>query len=120
MKQTNLLILLLFLSLKGISQQKPSESKNPKFTLKYSTNEFCYGSMGELKPIVLNNKGEIMDTEILKSGDFSYVKIAGLGNLMIDSNGIVDRQKSEIGIYSVSLKLGEFTSSIIFKINKCD
>jgi hypothetical protein len=120
MKLTRLLILFLFLSLKGFSQQNPAESKNPKFTLKYSTNEFCFGSYGELKPIVLNNKGEIMKTEILKSGDFSYVKISGLGNFIIDSDGIINQQKSDVGTYSVSMRLGNYTSTINFNVKKCD
>jgi hypothetical protein len=120
MKLTKFLILFLLLSLKGFSQANPTESKNPKFTLKYSNNEFCFGSNGELKPIVLNVKGELMDTEILKSGDFSFVKISGLGNFIMDSNGIVNKQKSDIGTYSVSLKLGQYTSTINFNVKKCD
>ena len=120
MKCTKLFILFLLLSLKGFSQQNPTVAKNPKFTLKYTSNEFCFRTMGESKPTVLNNKGEIIEAEILKSGNFSYVKISGQGNLIMDANGVVDHQKSDIGIYSVSLKLSTYTSSIIFNVKKCD
>jgi hypothetical protein len=119
MKLTKLLILFLFLSLKAFSQQNTNESNTPKFTLKYTNNVFCYGSVGESKPTVLNSKGEIIATEILQSVNFSHVAISGLGNLTIDSNGVVNQQKSDVGIYSVILKIGNLSSSYTINVKKC-
>jgi hypothetical protein len=120
MKLTKILILFLILSLKGYSQQNPTESKNPKFTLKYSTNQFCYGSVGELKPTLTYNDGKIIEGKILNDVIISFSRILGQGKLDINTKGEINQSKSDIGEYLVIVKFGNYSSSINFKVKKCD
>ena len=113
MKLFKLLILCLLLSLKGFSQQNPTVSKNPKFTLKYTNNEFCYGSNGVLKPSFTTYSGQIIEGEILNLFNFSYSIVLGQGKLDINSKGEINQSKSDIGEYLVTVKYGNYSSSII-------
>jgi len=96
MKLTKLLILFLFLSLKGFSQ-----SPSP-FTLKYDKTEFCAGSNEYANPIITNSKSEIAKGTILSKVKYSFIQISNGGHLTIDGFGKVDISKSDIGSYLIN------------------
>jgi len=96
MKLTKLLILFLFLSLKGFSQQTPS------YTLKYDKTEFCAGLITFCNPSIYNKKGEILKGEALKHIKFIFLNKQGNGKLSINDMGVIDISKSDIGNYNVT------------------
>jgi len=106
MKLTKLLILFLFLSLKGFSQQTPS------YTLKYEKIEFCAGINEFAKPIILNSKGEVIEKVNTSGIYFSIVKVSGEGNLVVDKYGVIDISKSNSGSYKVILNTAVGTAIV--------
>jgi hypothetical protein len=113
MKLTKLLILFLFFSLKGFSQQASS------YTLKYDKTEFCAGLNSLEKPIIIDQDGKIITSKIFYSV-YSYTNKSGIGKLIIDKDGIIDLSKSEIGIYSILFQRGSNSSTFIVNIKSCN
>ena len=113
MKLTKLLILFLFLSLKGFSQQAPS------YTFKYDKTEFCAGTNGFSTLSILNDKNEILSGPILRHAKFSYTTISGNGILKIDENGKIDQNKSDAGKYIVEIKFSGIIEKISIIVNNC-
>ena len=95
MKLTKLLILFLFLSLKGFSQ-----SPSP-FTLKYDKTEFCAGVNEYSLPQIFGARGELIPIVWVKNFTFTYTKKNINSNLAIDINGKLDLSKSSEGEYVV-------------------
>ena len=115
MKLIKLLILFLFLSLKGFSQQAPS------YTLKYDKTEFCAGSNAFANLSIFNSKGELMGPDFFKKIRINYKKIDGEGIplLSMDEKGTIDLSKSNIGIYSVKFNLGTSAFSTTINLLNC-
>ena len=113
MKLTKLLILFLLLSFKGFSQ-----TKSP-ITLSYNISEFCAGNNGFLNPIITNN-GEIVTSEYLKGFKFTYSKVSGEGILEINSNGVINQNKSSHGLYIIYAQINAIKISFNLKVNNCN
>jgi hypothetical protein len=113
MKLTKLLILFLFLSLKGFSQTKSL------ITLSYNISEFCAGINGFLNPVItLDSK--IINSEDLKVFRFKYNNLSGEGNLVINSNGVIDQSKTNPGSYTIYAYVNAIEISFNLKVNKCN
>ena len=113
MKLTKLITVFLFLSLKGFSQTKPP------FTLNYNISEFCAGSNGFLNPKITLN-GKIINSEELKAFEFKYKKLSGEGNLIINSNGVIDQSKTNPGSYIIYTHVNAVEISFNLKVNNCN
>jgi len=114
MKLTKLLILFLFLSLKGFSQQTPS------YTLKYDKTEFCAGTSLIANPIFLNNRGEVVNHVFAQVSNFRYTKKTGNGKLVLSADGNIDLSKSDAGEYQIFIPSIVNQLSFVIKIINCN
>jgi len=114
MKLIKLLILFLFLSLKGFSQQ------NPTFTFKYDKAEYCAGSNTFANPQIFNDKGELLNRILYSSAKFKYSIKSGNGKLTIDEMGKIDIIKSDVGEYVINFKFRLIESDFVIHIKNCN
>lgn len=118
MKCTKLLILFLFLSFKGFSQQMQL------FTLKYDKIEYCAGINEFALAKIYTIKGDVIPSEFTRGFKFTYTKQSGNGVLSLDENGKLDLSKCSEGNYTIffnDVLEGKLTKPASFNIviKKC-
>lgn len=113
MKLTKLLILFLFLSFKGISQQPQL------FNFKYDKSEYCAGVNEIVQAKIYTIKGDLIPSAFTKPFKFTYTKISENGVLSLDSNGKLDLSNCSEGNYTIFLNdgfEGKLTKTASFNI----
>jgi hypothetical protein len=121
MKITNLLILFLFLSLKGFSQENSPVKSYLKIS--YGKTEICVTSGGVITPVIMNNNNQIIPKEVLRNAIYTYIKESGDGKLEINKEtGEINIEKSNLGTYLITMKFGNghYNSSEKLILKNCN